>query len=392
MSTVTVRVAYRGAVHAVEVPSDSTVRDLGAALERTTGASVSTQKILGLKKATNVRAGTLVPGRAEDASLVVAEIDGLCDSSKPLMLMGSPTASIEALDQAAGVDHRVRGFDEEALRERRRRRGHVSRPTSTAGAGTGKTKRTNDPGPPCTSEHPYTFTEYRALAVPSVIRPPASAALALLHRLARDPGILGVMRKHKWRVPLLAEMPPEGKVGVSESCVLGYNVGAGREIHLRLRTDDLRGFRRYWRVRQTLIHELTHNVFGPHDAAFKNLCSQLTRECAEFDWMRAGNGARRLGDAGADSSDEETWSEDEVMAATSVSSGGALGGGDASWNPREAPGRAAARRAAEAAERGMEGLAREAMKRVGNISVACACGACGACGAETGSMECGACE
>ena len=45
---------------------------------------------------------------------------------------------------------------------------------------------------------------------------------------------------HRWTVPLLAEMPPEGKVGVSESCVLGYNVNAGAEIHLRLRTDDLK--------------------------------------------------------------------------------------------------------------------------------------------------------
>ena len=115
------------------------------------------------------------------------------------------------------------------------KRTHVGRSASAAG---GERRRTNDPGPPSTSEHPYTFTEYRALPVPAVIHPPASAALRMLHRLARDPGILGIMRKHKWRVPLLAEMPPEGKVGVSESCVLGYNVNAGQEIHLRLRTDD----------------------------------------------------------------------------------------------------------------------------------------------------------
>ena len=55
---------------------------------------------------------------------------------------------------------------------------------------------------------------------------------------------------------LLSEMPPEGKVGVSEVCVLGYNVNAGQEIALRLRTDDLRGFRGYERIRETLIHEV----------------------------------------------------------------------------------------------------------------------------------------
>ena len=363
MSAVTVRISYRGKAYAVDVPSDASVSHLGAVLERTTGASVSTQKILGLKRATNVRAGTLVPGREDDASLLVADIEGLCDTPKPLMLMGTPATAIAALDAAAGVDHRVRGFEEEALRERRRRKGHVGRFAAAAAGGEGR-RRTNDPGPPSTSEHPYTFTEYRALPVPAAIRPPASAALRMLHRLARDPGILGVMRKHRWRVPLLAEMPPEGKVGVSESCVLGYNVNAGQEIHLRLRTDDLRGFRRYQRVRETLVHELTHNVWSAHDANFKNLCSQLTRECAAFDWKQSGRStARVLGGADARSSDsEETWSEDEAMAATRASSGSALGGerreGDAAEaDPRAA--RGAPPRAAENAEREMESLARE---------------------------------
>ena len=121
-------------------------------------------------------------------------------------------------------------------------------------------------------------------------------------------------------MPLLAEMPPEGKVGVSESCVLGYNVNMGQEIHLRLRTDDMRGFRVYARIRETLLHELTHNVHGPHDINFKRLCSQLNVECREFDWKRNGAGAQKLGGT-VDESDEETWSEDEAMAATRASSG-----------------------------------------------------------------------
>jgi hypothetical protein len=201
------------------------------------------------------------------------------------------------------------GFDEEDKRLRRRRRGHISRPLNASGAGgaSAKGKASSHAGPPSTTAHPYTFSSYRALPVPDFIRPPTSAALRLLHKLASDPGILGVMEKHKWKVPLLAEMPPEGKVGVSESCVLGYNVNAaglykltpvithslesawflkpvslsskelvskfaalkcnlyrynaGQEIHLRLRTDDLKGFRRYARIRETLLHELTHNVW-----------------------------------------------------------------------------------------------------------------------------------
>lgn len=73
----------------------------------------------------------------------------------------------------------------------------------------------------------------------------------------------------RWEVGLLSEMPPEGKVGVSAMCILGYNVNAGQEISLRLRTDDLKGFRRYDRIRETLCHELAHMVHSEHDANFK---------------------------------------------------------------------------------------------------------------------------
>ena len=71
--------------------------------------------------------------------------------------------------------------------------------------------RAADSGPPSSAEHPYTFGEYRSLPVPDAIRPSAAAALRMLHKLARDPGILGVMAKHKFRVGLLSEMPPEGR-------------------------------------------------------------------------------------------------------------------------------------------------------------------------------------
>ena len=386
MEEVCVRVAYRGATHAVDVPSDATVGDLGVALERATGASVATQKIFGLKRVSSLKGGVLVPSRAGDATLAVASVPGLTSSAnaKPLMLMGTAAADIAALDAASQVDHRVVGFDEELLRLRRRRKGHVSRGSSRAA----------DSGPPSSAEHPYTFGEYRSLPVPDAIRPSAAAALRMLHKLARDPGILGVMAKHKFRVGLLSEMPPEGKVGVSESCVLGYNVNAGAEIHLRLRTDDLRGFRRYARVRETLLHELTHNVWSDHDGNFKALCSRLNAECAEFDWKANGNGARRLASDGAiASSDEETWSEDETMAATRGSSGRASGGGgdDAPRSAAEAAARRAAAAAAEAAERDMATLARDAIEaafarrgggdvpRDANVAGSkCACGACGA--------------
>ena len=90
----------------------------------------------------------------------------------------------------------------------------------------------------------YIFRRFEAWQHPG-LSPVPSEALKLLHRLAADPGIVGIMTKHHWSVGLLSEMPPEGKVGVSPVCILGVNINAGQEISLRLRTDDLKGFRRY---------------------------------------------------------------------------------------------------------------------------------------------------
>ena len=70
----------------------------------------------------------------------------------------------------------------------------------------------------------YTFKQYKALEGKG-LTPGTGEALQLLYRLAADPGIVAVMNKYRWCVGLLSEMPPEGKVGVSQVCILGYNVG-----------------------------------------------------------------------------------------------------------------------------------------------------------------------
>lgn len=142
---------------------------------------------------------------------------------------------------------------------------------------------------------PYTFQAYEPWQRPG-LNPPPSAALNILHSLAADPGILKLMANHKWKVSLLSEMPPEGKVGISPVCLLGVNVNKGQEICLRLRTDDLRGFRKYNSIRETLIHELAHMVYGEHDTDFKQFNSELRREVAALDWKGA-PGARALAGA-----------------------------------------------------------------------------------------------
>jgi len=90
--------------------------------------------------------------------------------------------------------------------------------------------------------------------------PDEDKARFLLEELANDPPILAVMEKYKWSVGCLAEMYPEGLVGVDEVCILGLNKNKGEKILLRLRTDDLQGFRIMSSIKATLYHELAHNV------------------------------------------------------------------------------------------------------------------------------------
>ena len=86
----------------------------------------------------------------------------------------------------------------------------------------------------------YRFYDIKAL--PSF--PDHEKARELLEMLAADVGVLAVMKKHQWKVGSLEEMYPDGKVGVDPVCVLGLNTNRGQRIQLRLRTDDLQGFRK----------------------------------------------------------------------------------------------------------------------------------------------------
>ncbi|CAI5942187.1 unnamed protein product [Closterium sp. NIES-65] len=160
-------------------------------------------------------------------------------------------SALQAGPQAA-TSQRVIGFEEEI--ERAIRRGAAG-----VGGGSGYSKKERVAVP----KGPYTFHDFRTWQLPgSEMRPPVSEALALLQRLAADPGIVAVMHKHRWSVRLLSELPPEGLVGVSPVCLLGFNKNRGEEVCLRLRTDDLRGFRKYLAIRRTLIHELVSTGGG----------------------------------------------------------------------------------------------------------------------------------
>lgn len=137
-------------------------------------------------------------------------------------------------------------------------------------------------------EAQYTFHTLRPL--PYLPNPDRS--LRFLERLRDDAGIKAAMRTHKFSVPLLTEMDPAMHT-TQDSRTLGLNRNKGEVIELRLRTDAYDGYRDYKTIRNTLCHELAHNVWGPHDRNFWNLCKQIEREVARDDWK---SGGRSVGD------------------------------------------------------------------------------------------------
>lgn len=70
--------------------------------------------------------------------------------------------------------------------------------------------------------------------------------------------------------------------------LLGLNRNRGEVIELRLRTDAYDGYRDYKTIRNTLCHELAHNIHGPHDRRFWELCHQIEREVQAADWKHGG--------------------------------------------------------------------------------------------------------
>jgi len=202
---------------------------------------------------------------------------------EPLMLVCSSLGATAAV-QEAREPRAMRGFTDEGNREASRR-GPAHPSSGAVSHRFGKLEVLNVPG---------SGKRLDGQKPASSAPPGRSQAMELLESLAVDPGVRGVMERHNWRVGRLVEFPPEGKVGVSDACLLGYNRSRGQEIGLRLRTDDWMGFRMYLRIRETLMHELAHMEHDDHGSGFKELNSRLLHECAKLDWTRSG--ARRSGE------------------------------------------------------------------------------------------------
>ncbi|TKX19122.1 WLM domain-containing protein 3 [Elsinoe australis] len=95
-----------------------------------------------------------------------------------------------------------------------------------------------------------------------------------LHRLRKIASLVKpIMRKRGWHVGTLTEFLPE------DPRLLGLNINHGHKICVRLRFSHRpSSFLPIEQCVDTMLHELSHIVFGPHDAKFHALWDELRAE------------------------------------------------------------------------------------------------------------------
>ncbi|KAF9579648.1 hypothetical protein BGW38_004015, partial [Lunasporangiospora selenospora] len=94
-------------------------------------------------------------------------------------------------------------------------------------------------------------------------------ALCILQRVARM--VRPVMKAHGWKIHTLAEFYPKH--------LLGMNTNRGYKIQLCLRSHmDETTFLPWDDILGTMLHELTHNIRGPHDELFYKALDNLNDE------------------------------------------------------------------------------------------------------------------
>lgn len=187
------------------------------------------------------------------------------DLSGRLLVLGTPSADVAKVASARS-DPLLRGFDAESEREQQR--------------------RSRDDGPRQHDE--YKFCRFEVCE--RFMEPHYYEALRVLHRLASRVSFLLV--EHKWTVGALVELDPRDDKRLKEKekdggCLLGYNENFGARIYVRLRNDH--GFRDEDDLAQTLLHELAHNVYGPHGPQFFALYAALRKAYLEkYAWRADG--------------------------------------------------------------------------------------------------------
>ncbi|KAI1405549.1 WLM-domain-containing protein [Hypoxylon fuscum] len=298
---ITISLTHHGKQHDFEMDPEATVADLAAEIEASLFIPTNNQKLMVPKL-----------GMLKGPAFADHPVSDL--QHKKITLIGTSSAEIAALASAS---------QHAASRQAHLASARRNLPKAYSSARDPRRAR---------EDSTYTFATLRPL--PNLPNPARS--LAFLERLKADPGIRAAMRAHQFRVGLLTEMDPLSYTEASHegtTRVLGLNRNRGAVIELRLRTDAYDGYRDYKTIRNTLCHELAHNVHGDHDRQFWNLCHEIEREVAKADWKSSG---RSVGDSEFYEPSEEVaydhggWTGGEFVlggggaAASASSSGNAL--------------------------------------------------------------------
>uniref|UniRef100_A0AAV1T166 WLM domain-containing protein n=1 Tax=Peronospora matthiolae TaxID=2874970 RepID=A0AAV1T166_9STRA len=285
----TFTVTYKGQLHRLSFSDASvpTIADLLAEIERATGVSPDAQRLF--------QEGRRVD--CSEGSILLVEMSNCRHDGAPLLLVkGASLSQISDMEAAQDAEQK------KAIIRKKRPEVNILKRNKWLQA------RESAAGP-----------RYRFHAIePLPNFADKDKAREILETLANDRGILAVMAAHKWNVGALAEMPASGKVGVDPVCVLGLNQNKGQKILLRLRTDDLLGFRKLLSIKKVLFHELAHIVHSEHDGNFYQLMRQVEKECNELDWTSSG---------GAVTGGSRMISRDTEGSGESVANGFRLGGG-----------------------------------------------------------------
>jgi len=320
-----ITIYHHGKPHILALPSDSSISDLSDEIAARFSIPASNQKLLIAKLG-------LQKPPFKDPSIPIATL-----LQHKITLIGSTATEANAIAEASAQAARI---------ATRRKDGQIQKVKAYKSHDWKKEQE----------ESQYTFTTLRPL--PYLPNPEKS--LRFLQRLKDDAGIKASMRKHKFTVPLLTEMNPvehtqSNHEGTSRT--LGLNRNQGEVIELRLRTDAYDGYRDYKTIRKTLCHELAHNVHGPHDRNFWDLCKEIEKEVEKADWRSGGHsigGGQEFYSGGGEEEehyDECGWTGGEFVlgadstgGAESTGTGGSTSGNTQGMSRREILAKAAEER------------------------------------------------
>jgi len=120
-------------------------------------------------------------------------------------------------------------------------------------------------------------SEYRFLVIQTHETKELQSNQAILERIRTDTAVIQIMIQRRYTVGVLKELSLDSLMEL-----LGLNTNAGQMIQLRLRTYDLEGWRPYFLIIETLMHELAHNEISNHNDEFHALTSSLQRQYQEI--------------------------------------------------------------------------------------------------------------